>query len=166
MLSLYMELVAIVDRENNVVGAATRQRMRLEALPHRATYIIIENSAGQFYVQKRTITKDVYPGFWDPVTGGVVQAGETYEESAQRELEEEMGITGVALRGLFDFWFEDGTKAPVWGRAFHCRWDGPTRPQPEEVEFVELMSREEILARRDTMTPDGFEVLRRHWGLA
>ena len=158
-----MEMVAIVDRENNLVGAATRREMRERALPHRATYIVIENSRGEFYVQKRTMTKDVYPGYWDPVTGGVVQSGESYEESAVRELEEEMGITGVVLRELFDFWFEDGAKAPVWGRAYHCRWDGATRPQPEEVEYVELMSRERIEARKMEMTPDGYEVMLRYW---
>lgn len=159
-----MEMVTIVDRDNNVVGEVARREMRERKLPHRATYVIVENSQGLFYVQKRTMTKDVCPGFWDPVTGGVVQAGESYEESAVRELAEEMGISGVPLRQLFDFWFDESGIA-VWGRAYHCRWDGPTVPQPEEVEFVELMTRERILSLCDTLTPDGREVILRYWQL-
>lgn len=34
------------------------------------------------------------------------QAGETYEENAYRELEEEMGIKGVPLEHLFTFYYE------------------------------------------------------------
>jgi isopentenyldiphosphate isomerase len=63
----------IVDRENNVVGEATRAEMRAGNLPHRATFVIIENlEQGKFYVQKRTLTKDVFPGYFDPCPGGVI----------------------------------------------------------------------------------------------
>ena len=36
------------------------------------------------------------------------QTGETYEENAYRELEEEMGIKGVPLTHLFTFYYEVG----------------------------------------------------------
>lgn len=152
------EIVAIVDAANNVTGSAPRWQMRASGLLHRATYIVITDPAGLLYVQKRTATKDVYPGWWDPCTGGVVLAGETYEESAARELEEEMGITGVALRFLFDFYFAEGR---VWGRAFHAVYEGPLRLQAEEVEYVERMTVDQILQSTEPVTPDGLEVVRR-----
>lgn len=46
--------------------------------------------------------------------------GESYEDNAVRELEEEMGITDACLETLFDFWYSDGT-CRLWGRLF--RWD-------------------------------------------
>ena len=58
---------------------------------------------GDLYVQKRTLTKDVYPGYYDVATGGVLQAGETYEQSAERELAEELGIRNIPQVPLFDF---------------------------------------------------------------
>jgi len=154
------ELVAIVDRENNVTGAVTRREMRAQGLTHRATYIAIFNSQGQLYVQRRTMTKDVYPGLFDPVAGGVVQAGESYEVSAVRELAEEMGITGVEMTPQFDFYFEDGA-GKVWGRLFRCSWDGPVVPQPEEVAEVLMFTPEEVLAEPARFTPDGYYAIAR-----
>ena len=158
------EMVAIVDENNNVTGSATRREMRAKGLPHRATYIAIFNSRGELYVQRRTMIKDVYPGLLDPVTGGVVQAGESYEESAVRELAEEMGIQGVDLVPQFDFYFVDGASR-VWGRLFRCHWDGPVVPQPEEVVEVVLLDPDEILADPSKFTPDGYYAIARLRGL-
>jgi isopentenyldiphosphate isomerase len=71
------EIVTIVDAHNNVVGSAPRWEMRAKRLPHRSTYILVFNSQGELFVQKRTMTKDVFPGYYDPATGGVVLAGES-----------------------------------------------------------------------------------------
>ena len=157
------EIVAIVDEQNNVIGAIPRREMRAKRLLHRSTYILVFNSQGEIYVQKRAMTKDVFPGYFDPATGGVVLAGESYEESAQRELEEEMGIRDVPLTRLFDFYFED-EHARVWGRTFSCEYNGKIIPQAEEVEYVEMMTIDDILRRAETeqFTPDGLLVVRRY----
>ncbi|ETV89265.1 hypothetical protein, variant 1 [Aphanomyces astaci] len=100
------EQVEIVDLDNNVVGKADRSVMRVFSLPHRATYIVIRNSAGDFYVQRRTLIKDYCPGFLDPMAGGVVQAGESYEDNALREVKEEMGVSGVPLTFVCTFFYQ------------------------------------------------------------
>src|SRR5215470_15728838 len=133
------EIVVIVDEDNNIVGAAPRREMRAKRLPHRSTYILVFNAQGELYVQKRTMSKDVFPGYYDPATGGVVLAGESYEQSAVRELEEEMGIRQVPLTWLFDFYFAD-RRTRVWGGAYSCVYDGPLVLQKEEVESVSLMT--------------------------
>jgi len=51
--------------------------------------------------------KDYCPGYLDIANGGVMGADETDEENAQRELEEEIGITGVELKVLQRIKFED-----------------------------------------------------------
>lgn len=157
------EPVLIVDRDNREIGVAPRGEMRARGLIHRSTYLLVFNSRGDLFVQKRTLTKDVYPGYYDPVTGGVVQAGETYEQSAERELAEELGVRGVPLEALFDFFFEEGT-CRVWGRAFSCVYDGEVTLQAEEVESGEFLPPEEILRRAEVQpyTPDGLYVLRRY----
>lgn len=159
------ELVAIVDRDNKVTGAVTRREMRARHLPHRCSYIAVTNTAGQLYVQVRTMTKDVYPGYLDPVSGGVVLAGESYEESAERELAEEMGIRGVPLETMFDFWLDD-QGIQVWGRVFRCTWDGPIVPQPEEVASVIMRWPEDVVKGGENYTPDGLYVVRRLFGAA
>ena len=157
------ETVAIVDEHNKVVGAVPRREMRTKNLPHRSTYILVFNTQGELYVQKRTMTKDVFPGYYDPAAGGVVLAGESYEQGAVRELAEEMGIHDVPLIWLFDFYFAD-ERTRVWGGAFSCIYDGEVILQAEEVEDVALMTIAEILRRAETepFTPDGLYVLRRY----
>jgi 8-oxo-dGTP pyrophosphatase MutT (NUDIX family) len=157
------EIVVIVDAENRVVGAAPRWEMRARRLCHRSTYVLVFNPRGEVFVHKRTRTKDAFPGYWDPVAGGVVLAGESYEESAARELAEELGIRGVPLTPLFDFYYADA-RAHVWGRAFTCVWDGELRLQAEEIEGGTFMAVEEALrlAEREPVTPDGLLVLRRY----
>ncbi len=157
------EIVAIVDEHNTVVGSAPRREMRAKALPHRATYVLVFNSQGQLYVQKRTLTKDVFPGYYDPAAGGVVLVGEDYPQGALREVEEEMGVRGVPLTPLFKFYHKD-ERNRVWGAAFSCVYDGAIVLQEEEVESGFFMAIAEILrlAETEPFTPDGLYVLKRY----
>lgn len=157
------EIVTIVDEQNHVVGAMPRWQMRAGRLPHRATYILVFNPRGELYVQKRTPTKDIFPGYYDAVAGGVVLAGESYEEGALRELDEELGIHGVPLIWLFDFYYED-EHTRVWGKAFSCLYDGEIVLQKEELESGVFLKVEEVLrlAESEPFTPDSLYVLRRY----
>ena len=157
------EIVVIVDQDNNIVGAVPRGEMRAKRLAHRSTYVLVFNSRGELYVQKRTLTKDVFPGYYDIAAGGVVLTGETYEQGAAREIEEEMGIRGVPLSRLFDFYFEN-EQTRLWGCAFSCVYDGAVVLQEEEVESGAFVSVGNILRRAETQpfTPDGMYVLRRY----
>lgn len=81
--------------------------------------------------------KETYASHYDPAPGGVVDADESYEENAQRELEEEMGIPlGQSLSERFDFLYEDELTR-VWGRLFECGFSGPFKLQESEVDSVE-----------------------------
>ncbi|MGE4401902.1 MAG: NUDIX hydrolase YfcD [Desulfobulbus sp.] len=156
------EIVAIVDEENQPIGAVTRKIMRQQRLIHRASYILVFNTAGELFIQKRTLTKDIYPGYWDLAAGGVVLEGESYEESAKRELREELGVSGAKLRPLFDQYYEDADNR-VWGRIFACTSNGPFTLQEEEIDygrFINLGKIEE-LNQVEPVTPDGMLLLKR-----
>ncbi len=150
-----LEQVIIVDRKNRAAGSAPRRLMRRDRLIHRATYIIVRNPEHAILVQKRTLHKDIYPGYYEMAAGGVVRLGESYEQSAMRELEEETGISGISLRTLFDFYFEDSSNR-VWGRVFSCVWEGPLKFQEEEVECGKFITPEQLTTqiKRDNFTPD------------
>ena len=157
------ERVAIVDRDNRVIGSALRHEMRAQGLIHRATYILVFNGEGKIFIQERTKSKDIYPGYFDVATGGVMLDGESYEESAQRELAEELGIEKVVLQSHFDFFHEDRDNK-VWGRVFSCRYDGPITLQEEEVADGFFMDVGEVTAMAESrpFTPDGLLVLQRY----
>ncbi|MBG6247384.1 MULTISPECIES: NUDIX hydrolase YfcD [Symbiopectobacterium] len=152
------EWVDIVDENNDVIAQASRQQMRAQRLRHRATYIVVHDGMGKILVQRRTETKDFYPGWLDATAGGVVQTGEHMLESARREAEEELGIAGVpfADHGLFYF---DGDNCRVWGALFSCVTHGPFALQEEEVAEVCWMTPQEVTARCDEFTPDSLKAL-------
>ncbi len=157
-----VENVVVVDDHNFVLGAVPRGQMREELLCHRATYVFVFNSKGQLYVQERTLNKDIYPGYFDPATGGVVTEGESYDQAAERELAEELGIEGVPIKSHFHFYFHNDD-CQVWGRVYSCHYDGPLSLQEEEVATVVMESPQEVLSNRNhrNYTPDSLVALER-----
>ena len=69
-------------------------------LIHRSIHILVFNSNKQIFLQKRSNTKDENPGIWDTSSAGHVDAGETYDECAERELWEELRIK-ESLKSFF-----------------------------------------------------------------
>lgn len=86
------ELLDIVDSRDRIVGQATRAEIHRTQRMHRAVHMLLSNSAGQVYLQKRAPTKDTNPNCWDSSAAGHVDSGEGYLEAAVRELSEELGI--------------------------------------------------------------------------
>ena len=155
-------MVTIVDGMDGVIGSIARPLMRLKGSIYRVTYILIFNDSGLLLVQKRTESKDQYPGRLDLAAGGVVAFNEGYEESAQRELFEELG-SRAELVDHGKAYFEDRTCEPVnrnWGRIYSCVDDGPFRLQPSEVSEAQFMDIDTALALPpDQVTPDTRQAL-------
>lgn len=156
------ELVDVVDADDRVIGRATRAEVRAQKLRHRATYILVFNARGQLFVHQRTATKDVYPSHFDVAVGGVVGAGESYDQGAQRELAEEIGVT-AAPRPILKFQYEDAANR-VNCRVYSCAYDGPLRLQAEEIVSGEWLDLDVVLerARQHPFCPDGIEALLRY----
>jgi isopentenyldiphosphate isomerase len=156
------ELVDVVDAEDRVVGRATRAEIRARNLRHRATYILVFNARGQLFVHQRTATKDVYPSYYDVAVGGVVSAGESYDQGARRELAEELGVTAVP-RPILKFQYEDAANL-VNGRVYSCAYDGPLTLQAEEIIAGEWLDLDVVFerARHEKFCPDGIEALLRY----
>lgn len=152
------EWVDIVNEQNEVIAQSSRQQMRAQRLRHRATYIVVHNGMGKILVQRRTDTKDYYPGWLDATAGGVVQSGENVLDSARREAEEELGIAGVPFAEHGLFYFEED-QCRIWGALFSCVSHGPFALQEDEVAEVCWLMPEEITARCDEFTPDSLKAL-------
>lgn len=157
------ELVDVVDGDDRVVGRATRAQVRMQNLRHRATYILVFNTRGQLFVHRRSVHKDVYPSYYDVAVGGVVGAGERYDDGAQRELAEELGITAVAPRPILKFQYEDADNR-VNGRVYSCSYDGPLKLQAEEIVDGEWLDLDVVFERirQAPFCPDGVEALARY----
>ena len=157
------EQIAWVDEQDNLLGAIGRAELRDRGLIGRGTYILVFNSAGDLCVHRRTLSKAIYPGYWDVAAGGMVQAHESYAESAARELEEELGVSGVALRAHEQFFFDQPGNR-IWCAVFSAVWDGPLRLQPEEVLEARFIPVDEVMGETEhkPYCPDSLAALKRY----
>ena len=92
------EIFDIVNERDEVIGQLPRSQVHAEKHLHRAVHIFVLNTQGELLLQKRSATKDEYPHCYTSSASGHVSSGETYDETAPRELEEELGITGELTR--------------------------------------------------------------------
>jgi isopentenyldiphosphate isomerase len=152
------ELVDVIDDEGRTIATVTRREVRARRLPHRCTYILVFNRAGNLFLHLRTASKDVYPLHWDVAVGGVLAAGESFEAGARREAAEELGID-VQPEVLFPFRYEDAASV-VQAMVYRVVHDGPFRLQPEEIVRGEFVPLDEVAARiaREPFCPDGLAV--------
>ncbi|MBP9913173.1 MAG: NUDIX domain-containing protein [Opitutaceae bacterium] len=81
----------VVNARDEVTGRARRAEVHARGWRHRAVLVFVFNAAGEVFLQKRSMSKDVSPGLWTLSCSGHVDAGEDYDTAARRELSEELG---------------------------------------------------------------------------
>lgn len=144
------ELVEWVDLDGNVIDIVTRRRMRTENLRHRSVGIVVLSSDGRLLVHRRADTKDLRPGWWDVMAGGVVTAGEDVDVAAARELAEELGIDGVSLEPLGRARWDDVDSMEI-SQLYRVVCDGPFRFADGEVAEARLVTPSELAELRATV---------------
>lgn len=153
------ELVDLVDAEDRVMATVPRREMRASPLWHRCVYLLVQRADDAVLIHRRSLAKDFAPGAWDIGAGGVVAAGEGYDDAARRELAEELGVTGVPLEPLGPVRYVDD-RLRVVGRAYRVRSDGPFSFDDGEVletEWVPAAELPSVLAAR-SFVPDSPQV--------
>jgi 8-oxo-dGTP pyrophosphatase MutT (NUDIX family) len=158
------ELLDIVDEHDQVVGRSPRGEAYARGLRHRCVFIEARDARGRLFVHRRTPTELVYPSRYDMFVGGVVGAGESYDEAALREAEEELGVSGLPdPRFRFKFLYDDGAGHSWWSAVYEVRCELPVSPQVEEVAWHDFLLEAEVerrLAEWDWV-PDGLAAYRR-----
>jgi isopentenyl-diphosphate delta-isomerase type 1 len=139
------ELFDVVDERDRVVAQAPRAEVHRRHLRHRAVHVFVFNPHGELFLQKRAATKDTFPGCYDSSASGHLDAGESYDASAARELREELGLSvePVALRPLFkiEACAQTGWEF-IW--VYQLQTDQPPQPNPAEIASGQFWPRERI----------------------
>ena len=156
-------MVDVVDPHDRVVRSVTRAEMRRERLRHRAVFVAVTDGNGRLLVHRRAITKDVWPGWLDIAVGGVVASGESYDRAAERELAEEVGVSGVeveALDGRVARAYDDD-EVSLLGRCYLVTSSGPFVFRDGEVSEAWWMTRAEFeeSRSRERFLPDSLALL-------
>ncbi|WP_329130312.1 NUDIX domain-containing protein [Streptomyces sp. NBC_01476] len=156
------EIIDIVDEDDRVVGQSPRGEAYARGLRHRCAFILVRDAEDRIFVHRRTARKLVFPSLYDMFVGGVVGAGESYDETALREAEEELGVSGLPQpERLFTFRYDDGPRS-WWSAVYQVRCELPVSPQPEEVAWHAFLTEDELTARLAEweFVPDGLEAYR------
>lgn len=130
------ECFPVVDDRDRKIGEATRAEVHANNLRHRAIHILLFNSAGEILLQKRAAAKDRHPRLWDSSTAGHVEGNETYDETAARELKEELGVTAaLELIGKLPASAETGHE---FIQVYRGQCDGPFKFPYGEISAVKF----------------------------
>ena len=139
-MSVSHELLDVVDEDDNVITVKTRGEIHAQGLMHRAVHILVFNSDGELFLQKRSLSKDEQPGKWDSSAAGHLDSGEDYDDCARREIAEELGIrVDQSLEQLFKL-----PASLLTGNehcmVYRCSHDGPMVLAPEEIDDGQWIS--------------------------
>ncbi|MGI8965663.1 MAG: NUDIX hydrolase [Limisphaerales bacterium] len=86
------EIFDMVNELDEVIGKKLRREVHRLGLKHRAVHVLIFNGRGEIFLQKRSMSKDTFPGAWDSSVSGHLDCGEDYDAGAIREVREELGL--------------------------------------------------------------------------
>jgi 16S rRNA (adenine1518-N6/adenine1519-N6)-dimethyltransferase len=126
------ERFPVVDKNDRILRSALRSEVHGNNLRHRAVHILIFNQAGEVFLQQRSRWKDRHPLKWDSSAAGHVTAGENYDDTAERELQEELGVQ-VCLKRILKL-----PASPRTDQEFVCLYRGEIssglQPNTTEIE--------------------------------
>lgn len=144
MKDIQNEKFIVVNDKDEIVGYKTRfECHNNKLLIHRSVDVALFNKDGKIALQKRSINKDLYPGYFCITASGHVSKGESYKDAAYRELKEEMGVEKVKLikQGTFIIYNKTETEMTT---LFTGNYDGLFSFPKDEVESIHYFSKEEI----------------------
>ncbi len=165
-----MEFLDIVNENDEVIGKASKEEVYKNLLTHRIVHVLIFNGKKEMALQLRSKNIKFCPNHWCTAAAGHVSSGETYEQAALRETEEEIGIK-LKLEFLYkDLYIDNFRKTGLKKilASFKSTYSGPFKINPDEVEKVEFFSLDkiqEMISSGEKIHPELLFLLRKHFGV-
>ena len=128
--------VILVNKQDRIIGLETKLKAHQgRAKLHRAVSVQLFNHKGEWLLQQRSKAKLLFPLFWANTVCTDVRSNETYQQAAQRRLQEEFGLT-AQLKPVFKFsytarWREYSEREI--DQVFIGTVSGQPRPNPQEI---------------------------------
>lgn len=140
----YFDLIE--GQSQRIIGKAPRRECHGNpALLHRSIRVVIWHpDGGKILLQKRAMTKDIFPGRWDMAVGGHVDSGEDLLSAAYREMREELGLEAdLPLQEAYKIRVRNQMESEDV-QAYQTVSDGPFRIREEELSSVRFFTLDEL----------------------
>jgi 16S rRNA (adenine1518-N6/adenine1519-N6)-dimethyltransferase len=156
------EIFDVVDENDRVTGQASRQEVHRQKLRHRAVHLFVFNRRGELFLQRRSKWKDMHPLRWDSSAAGHVNAGQTYDDTAPRELAEELGVE-TQCEKIAEITASEST-GWEFVRLYRAEHGGPFKLAPAEIDSGAFFTLDQIdrwiAARPEDFAPGFLECYR------
>lgn len=154
------ELFYHVNDQDQVIDSVTRGEAHSNPeIFHRSVFVLVFNQAGELLLQKRSASKDRFPEFWTVSASGHVNYGQSYDEAAARELEEELGLS-LVLKPEQKI-FEPEESEFSWIYSAELADNQPINFDPTEISAVRFVAPSELrqFQQNHPLTPGALAVL-------
>lgn len=141
------EIFDLIDTGDRVIGRVRRgDAHRDPRLLHRSVQVLIFDAQGRLLLQRRSQTKDLFPGYYCASASGHVASGDDYEATAVREVEEELGVR-LRLTYLGKAVVASSCETEMTA-LFLARGDGPFHFHPVETDGGDFLPLAQVYAAR------------------
>lgn len=151
------EKIQLVDANDKIIGEKRREDLTNNDC-WRIISLWITNSKGQVLLQQRAFDKKVLPGVWTAAVEGMVDYGDSYDITAQREAEEEVGLNNLNIKNAGKYYGPWGGFGKRQCQGFSAIYDGKPsdiKIQESEVNDIKWFTMSEIKQLRK-QTPELF----------
>lgn len=145
-----------------MLGRVSRRDAVREGWLHRVAVVVCHDRQGHILVHRRAEQVPRFPGHHEVGIGGAVGVGESYEQAAARELEEELGVS-AAVCFRFKFLNRSGL-SPHWLGVCDAVIPRTVTPDSQEVAWHAWIGESDLprILQERTFTPDSHEILDRY----
>ena len=138
------EMLPVVEPSGVVTGQMARSYAHKGTfLLHPVVHLHIIGRQGRIYLQKRSASKELFPGRWDTAVGGHIGYGESISEALAREAQEELNYTDFNPVFIDSYEYQSPTEKELIC-VFACVGKFDIAPHNFEVDAGRYFSQEEI----------------------
>ena len=158
--------VVIVDKNDIPIGLKLFENMQYEDTYRVSALWLTDTKTGSILMAQRKWTKRNDPGKWTCAVAGTIEEGDAYDSNIIKEIEEEIGLTGLNLTTGPKQFVDDGN------HKFFCQWyfaaidkdKAVLTPEEDAVEELKWFPLKELIAdvdsNPDKYTPTAMETFR------